>query len=124
MRSRAWQSQAGGSASNEYCFQPSRSQKRFIRKRSISRTDRCAREREAKLDYDCIVVAPSKIPAKPGDKVKTDRKDARKLARLHRAGELTAVHIPEMGDERFIYNDGTADALEVPSSSADMWYEM
>ncbi len=52
-----------------------------------------------KLGYDCIVVAPSKIPTKPGDKVKTDRRDARKLARLHRAGELTAVHIPDVEDE-------------------------
>ena len=52
-----------------------------------------------KLGYDCIVVAPSKIPTKSGDKVKTDRKDARKLARLHRAGELTAVHIPDVEDE-------------------------
>jgi transposase len=52
-----------------------------------------------KLGYDCIVVAPSKIPTKPGDRVKTDRRDARKLARLHRAGELTAVHIPDVEDE-------------------------
>lgn len=51
------------------------------------------------LGYDCIVVAPSKIPEKPGDRVKTDRRDARKLARLHRSGELTAVHIPDMEDE-------------------------
>lgn len=52
-----------------------------------------------KLGYDCIVVAPSKIPVKSGDKVKTDRRDARKLARLHRAGELTAVNIPAVEDE-------------------------
>jgi len=67
-----------------------------------------------KLGYDCIVVAPSKIPAKPGDKVKTDRKDARRLARLHRAGELTAVHIPEVDDE--VIRDvcrGRTDAVNV-----------
>ena len=52
-----------------------------------------------KLGYDCIVIAPSKTPTKPGDKVRTDRRDARKLARLHRAGELTAVHIPDVEDE-------------------------
>ena len=52
-----------------------------------------------KLGYDCIVVAPSKIPSKPGDKVKTDRRDARKLARLHRAGELEGVNIPDVEDE-------------------------
>jgi transposase len=42
----------------------------------------------------CTVVAPALIPAKPGEKIKTDRKDAAKLARLHRAGELTAVAAP------------------------------
>jgi transposase len=39
--------------------------------------------------YDCVVVAPSLIPRKPGDRIKTDRRDAANLARLHRAGELT-----------------------------------
>jgi transposase len=51
------------------------------------------------LDEDCIVVAPSLIPKKSGDRVKTDRRDATKLARLHRAGELTAIHIPDPRDE-------------------------
>ncbi len=51
------------------------------------------------LGFDCIVVEPSKIPERSGDKVKTDRRDARKLARLHRAGELVAVHIPDVEDE-------------------------
>jgi transposase len=46
------------------------------------------------LGIACTVVAPALIPAKPGDKIKTDRKDAAKLARLHRAGELTAVAVP------------------------------
>ncbi len=40
---------------------------------------------------DCMVVAPSMIPRKQGDRVKTDRRDSEMLARLHRAGELTAV---------------------------------
>jgi len=40
---------------------------------------------------DCMVVAPSMIPRKPGDRVKTDRRDSQMLARLHRAGELTSV---------------------------------
>ena len=44
---------------------------------------------------ECVVVAPSLIPRKPGDRVKTDRRDARKLARLHRAGELTVVEVPD-----------------------------
>ena len=51
------------------------------------------------LGFDCQVIAPSKIPKKSGDLVKTDRLDARKLARLHRAGELVAVHIPDVEDE-------------------------
>ena len=44
--------------------------------------------------HDCQVVAPSLIPRKPGDRVKTDRRDAVSLARLHRAGELTRVWVP------------------------------
>lgn len=43
---------------------------------------------------DCMVVAPSMIPRKSGDRVKTDRRDSQMLARLHRAGELTAVWVP------------------------------
>jgi transposase len=42
----------------------------------------------------CDVIAPSLIPKAAGDKVKTDKRDARRLARLHRAGELTAINIP------------------------------
>lgn len=45
--------------------------------------------------FDCIVVAPSLIPQKSGDRVKTDKKDALKLARLLRAGVLTAVYVPD-----------------------------
>ena len=51
------------------------------------------------LGHDCIVVAPSLIPRRPGERVKTDRRDARKLARLHRAGELTAVWVPDAAHE-------------------------
>ena len=42
------------------------------------------------LGHECIVVAPSLIPKKPGDRVKTNRRDAVSLAKLSRAGELTA----------------------------------
>jgi transposase len=49
--------------------------------------------------HDCVVVAPSLIPRKPGDRIKTDRRDANNLARLHRAGELTAVWIPDPAHE-------------------------
>ncbi len=48
---------------------------------------------------DCIVVAPSLIPRKPGERIKTDRRDARKLAELLRAGLLTEVRPPSEADE-------------------------
>ena len=48
---------------------------------------------------DCVVVAPSMIPKRSGDRVKTDRRDAQMLARLHRAGELAAVYVPHPEDE-------------------------
>ena len=47
----------------------------------------------------CVVIAPSLIPKKPGDKVKTDKRDAIQLARLFRAGDLTAVYVPRREDE-------------------------
>ena len=51
------------------------------------------------LGWDCQVVAPSLIPRKAGDRVKTDRRDSLSLARLHRAGELTAVWVPDEAQE-------------------------
>jgi transposase len=48
---------------------------------------------------DCLVVAPSLIPRKAGDRVKTDRKDAVQIARLLRSGDLTPVYIPQTEDE-------------------------
>lgn len=53
----------------------------------------------AELGHDCIVVAPSLIPVKTGDRVKTDRRDAVMLAKLHRAGELTSVWVPDAAHE-------------------------
>jgi transposase len=47
------------------------------------------------LGHECAVVAPSLIPMKAGDRIKTDRRDAVMLAKLHRAGELTAVWVPD-----------------------------
>jgi transposase len=52
-----------------------------------------------KKGFDCMVTAPSTIPKKSGNKIKTDSRDALMLARLHRAGELTAVHVPVVEDE-------------------------
>lgn len=49
------------------------------------------------LGFPCMVVAPSLIPRKPGDRVKTNRRDAIGLAKLLRAGELTAVWVPDEG---------------------------
>lgn len=48
-----------------------------------------------KAGLDCLVVAPSLVPGKPGDRVKTDRRDARKLAHFLRSGDLTEVQVPE-----------------------------
>src|SRR5438552_14602298 len=47
----------------------------------------------------CHVVAPSLIPKKPGDRVKTDRRDAITLARSMRSGDLTEVYVPQIEDE-------------------------
>ena len=51
------------------------------------------------MEVGCQVIAPSLIPTAPGDKVKTDRRDCRRLARLHRAGELVAIRIPTVQEE-------------------------
>jgi len=52
-----------------------------------------------KKGYDCWVVAPSLIPKKSGDRVKTNRRDAVQLARLARSGDLTLVSVPKVEDE-------------------------
>lgn len=51
------------------------------------------------LGHDCQVVAPSLIPKKPGERIKTDRRDARKLAQALRSGDLTAVWVPDEEQE-------------------------
>lgn len=53
------------------------------------------------LGVDCMVVAPSLVPVRSGDRVKTDRRDALKLARLLRSGDLTAVWVPDEEHEAF-----------------------
>lgn len=55
----------------------------------------------ASRGYDCQVIAPSLIPKKPGERIKTDRRDARKLALGLRAGLLTSVHVPTPEQEQF-----------------------
>lgn len=56
---------------------------------------RCLKE----LGHDCIVIAPTTMPRRPGDRVKTNRRDAVDLARLLRAGELTPVWVPDARHE-------------------------
>ena len=53
----------------------------------------------SQLGHHCSVVAPSLIPSRPGDRVKTDRRDSEKLCRLDRAGELTPVWVPGQEQE-------------------------
>jgi len=53
----------------------------------------------AEHEVDCHVVAPSLVPTRPGDRVKTDRRDAMKLARFLRSGDLVAVHVPDEATE-------------------------
>jgi transposase len=52
-----------------------------------------------KLGLQCEVIAPSLVPTKPGDRIKTDRRDAEKLARSYRAGDLTPVWVPDAKHE-------------------------
>lgn len=52
-----------------------------------------------KKNYSCEVIAPSLIPTRPSDRVKTDRRDASQLARLYRSGELTPIYVPDEEDE-------------------------
>jgi transposase len=49
--------------------------------------------------HGCVVVAPSLIPRRPGERIKTDRRDATNLAKLHRAGELTPVWVPDQAGD-------------------------
>ena len=53
----------------------------------------------AALGVPCQVIAPALTPRRPGHRIKTDRRDAAKLVRLFRAGELTAIHVPDEAEE-------------------------
>ena len=70
---------------------------------------------------DCWVVAPSLIPKRPGDKVKTDRRDAVEIARLLRSGDLTHVYVPSVEDEAVRdlcrARDAALRTLKPPSSA-------
>jgi transposase len=67
------------------------------------------------LGHACTVVAPSLIPIKAGDRIKTDRRDAVMLARLHRAGELTGVWVPDAAHEAMDLVRARATAMKVLS---------
>jgi transposase len=51
------------------------------------------------IGHTTVVIAPALVPRRPGDRVKTNRRDAEKLARLHRAGELTEIRVPTRSEE-------------------------
>lgn len=51
------------------------------------------------LGVHCDVIAPSLIPQRPGERIKTDRRDSIRLAQLYRAGELTSIYVPTTEDE-------------------------
>ena len=53
----------------------------------------------ARMGHRCVVIAPALTPVRPGDRVKTDRRDAEKLARFYRAGELTEIRVPSREEE-------------------------
>lgn len=53
----------------------------------------------ASLGHECVVIAPSHTPTKKGIRIKNDRRDARELARLHRAGDLTPIWVPDEAHE-------------------------
>jgi transposase len=71
-----------------------------------------------KLGHECMVAAPSLIPKKPGDRVKTNRRDAVGLAKLSRAGELTAVWVPDERHEAMRYLSRAREAARAGSDSA------
>jgi transposase len=83
--------------------------RKFFKRWAKGRTMRCCYEagpcgyvllrQLVAMGIECHVIAPSLIPQKPGDRVKTDRRDATKLARLLRAGELTAITVPTEDQE-------------------------
>lgn len=100
---------AGGTAARWETPNTSKGKERLAKRLLEFGTIRCAYE-AGPCGYDlrrfleekgirCDVIAPSLIPKKPGDRVKTDKKDAEKIARMHRMGELTAIRVPTPAQE-------------------------
>jgi transposase len=71
----------------------------------------------SKAGHGCFVVAPSLIPRKPGERIKTDRRDAVNLARLRRAGELTPVWVPDESHLRVAYQKVTSYSNQASCSN-------
>ena len=71
-----------------------RAHRSFLGRLRTARPSRLYRQVRA-LGHDCMVVAPALIPKRAGEPIKTHRRDAVTLARLHRAGELTGVRAPD-----------------------------
>jgi len=70
--------------------------------------------------HDCLVVAPSLIPKRPGDRVKNDRRDAVEIARLLRSGDLTPVYVPSVEDEAIRDLCRARDAARVTLKAAKL----
>ena len=70
--------------------------------------------------HECQVVAPSLVPKRPGDKVKTDRRNAVELAQLLRSGGLTSVHVPSVEDEAIRDVSRARDAARVTLKAAKL----
>jgi transposase len=70
------------------------------------------------LGHDCQVVAPSLIPKKPGERIKTDRRDAAKLAQSLRSGDLTAVWVPDEEQEAMRDLSRARDDMKVQERKA------
>ena len=69
------------------------------------------------LGHNCTVAATSKIPRKPGERIKTDRRDSQKLAILHRSGDLTSVWVPDPTHEGVARpGPGTVGRLHAPDA--------
>jgi len=74
----------------------------------------------ARQGIDCEVVAPSSIPRAPGERIKTDRRDAMLLARLSRSGDLKAVRVPDLADEAF---RGWLASLKLPQPAQQIGFQ-
>ena len=67
--------------------------------------------------FDCIVIAPSLVPKQAGVRVKTDSRDAKKLARFLRSGDLTAIHVPDASTEAMRDLERARRTRRMPSGS-------